>query len=460
MYRGGGTMINDTPLLVEDFNDEFNNVMDEMYDFYIFGRDYYLSLREQFTADLVKDYVNSEQVILEGAFANTIKKIIDGIIKFIKTMWRKFIGLFTKASNNVIEKADNGDKKPLIPDELKKAVEDKDEIMCRVLISDAMLTGVLWYKDVKFKQSDAMLEYIKRKLPSVMEPYDGRELDMDKSHWDKDFLDRDRVSVSTNFSQERYDYHKKVILYVTSKTNWKKENKEGVIGYNYQDIITNFHWKKLEKLCDKLYTKGVTTTRNLDEDIEKILMDISDNEVVKFLKLNGHDASDTPQKSAEFELGTKHNYVYEVLFTFDVDNMSEISQSKIRDYIFDGEEKKKINIDKKYAEKSISDFKDIINDLEKRVKMHEKELNTTIKILEGLKSKISKDTKYLDKYKTGIEVGTKYYDSNVETQKVIINFLKQIQKNVNDCITFEAKVVQVKISVLNEGITFVKSNSN
>ena len=140
--------------------------------------------------------------------------------------------------------------------------------------------------------------------------------------------------------------------------------------------------------------------------------------------------------------------------------MSEISQSKIRDYIFDGEEKKKINIDKKYAEKSISDFKDIVNDLEKRVKMHEKELNTTIKILEGLKSKISKDAKYLDKYKTGIEVGTKYYDSNGETQKVIINFLKQIQKNVNDCITFEAKVVQVKISVLNEGITFVKSNSN
>ena len=105
MYNvSGGTMINDTPLLVEDFNDEFNHVMDAMYDFYIFGRDYYLSLREQFTADLVKDYVNSEQVILEGTFTDTIKKIIDGIIKFIKTMWRKFIGLFTKSSKNIRNK--------------------------------------------------------------------------------------------------------------------------------------------------------------------------------------------------------------------------------------------------------------------------------------------------------------------------------------------------------------------
>ena len=461
MYRGGGTMVNDTPILVEDFNDEFSNIMDEMYDFYIFGRDYYLSLREQFTADLVKDYVNNEQVIMEGTFTNAIKKIIDGIIRFIKTMWRKFIGLFIKSSKNVIEKVDNVDKKPLIPDELKKAVDDKDVDMCRILISDVMLTGVLWHNDIKFKQSDAMLEYVKRKLPSVMEQYDGRELNMNKSDWDKHLLDTDRVSLVTNFSQERYDYHKKVILYVTSKPNWAKEkSKKTITGYNYLKIIQGKYWKDTINMCNDMYSLTIRKSKDIDMSIRRILTkwNVVHPNIGKSDLNNFFPEYEDPEKMSKVEGNNYKNPYAQILFVLGADELNDISKTDIRDYIFRGEQQESLSIDKKYTSDTINIFKSEITNIEKNVKTHEKDLKDLISVLEKMKSNIEKDAKSLDQYKQDVN-DKKYYDSDEKMQKIIINFLKSVQTHVNECITFEAKVVQTQISIINEGIAFIKSNS-
>ena len=445
---------NDTPLLVEDFNDGFGDIMDEMYDFYIFGRDYYLSLREQFTADLVRDFINNEQVIVEGAFTNTIKKIIDGIIKFIKTMWRKFIGLFTKASKNVMSKVNSNDERPLIPDALKRAVEDKNIRRCEILIKDDMLLGVLIYNDVQFKHSDAMLEYCKRKIPSFIKPHDGRELDMDKSHWDKDLMSTEQVRIISNFSQERYDYLKKVMLYVTSKPNWAKEEINIISGYDYPKIISDQYWRDVERMCTELYTN----TFNISDHIYGYIHSI----VAKHRELEAdelHVKVIDPEKISKDKWLDLKKCQDEILFSFNADKMDNISKKDIREYLFIGSRHENITFNKKYIDDSVNSLKKCITSIEKSTKTHEKNLKDIINVLEKLKNGIEKDVKSLDNYKIHNTGGFSYHDSNEKMQKIIINFLKQVQKIVNESITFETKVVQVQLSIINEGIAFIKSNS-
>ena len=453
--------INDTSLFVEDFNDDFGNIMDEIHEFYVFGRDYYLSLREQFTADLVRDFINNEQVIVEGAFTNTIKKIIDGIIKFIKTMWKKFIGLFTKASNNVIEKVNNDDKKPLIPDELKKAVEDKDKFMCIALITDAMLTGVLWYKDVKFKQSDAMLEYVKRKLPSVMEPYDGRELDMDKSHWDKDFLVKDRVRTSTNFSQERYDYHKKVILYVTSKPNWKKEKSKEKYSkptwsktyktYDYMLLLSNKKVMEINNLCTTLYIYASKEVDNIEDDIIKLMIRYEPGIEPE---LQDDYANYDPSKHSDYMKRSHDQHSTEIVTRkFKVDNINDITQQDIRNFILDGEKKTELSVG--YLNNCKDFLVKYVKDYTEKVKRNEKEINKVVDKLKNIKNSIEKNENALGRYNN--QYAQNYFETNKNMQKIVIDFLKHVQSNIYDCMTFQSKCSQALLGIVNEGITFINN---
>ena len=438
---------NDTPLLVEDFNDEFNNVMDEMYDFYIFGRDYYLSLREQFTADLIRDYVNNEQVIMEGTFTNTIKKIIDGIIKFIKTMWRKFIGLFTKASKNVIDKANNDDDGgSSISDHFKKAVKDKDKLLCKEFIKNSLIFG----RNNNFEKSDTMLQYAKSKIPSFMDSHNNEyhPINNNKKDWDDNYETSQLVALPENFSQERYDHIKKVILYTFSKPDQKEENKETITGYNYLKIIQGMRWKDVKKMCNNMYSSIIRKSKDIDMSIRRILTKWD------LVYPNIED----PEKYSKDESNNYKNPYAEILFVFGAKDINDISKTDIRDYIFRGEKQESLNINKKYTDDIINTFKSEINNIEKDVKTHEKDLKDIISVLEKMKNNIQKDVKSLDQYKQDAN-DKKYYDSDQKMQKIIINFLKQVQKIVNESITFEARVVQTQLSILNKGITFVKSNS-
>ena len=332
-----------------DFNDEFNNVMDEMYDFYIFGRDYYLSLREQFTADLIRDYVNDEQVILEGTFTDTIKKIIDGIIKFIKTMWRKFIGLFTKSSKNIRNKI----------------------------------------------KSDANKNSERRNDDAESSPEN-----------------------TANYTLNAYDYI---------------------------NIINNEQWLKTSKMIADIIVYFKLEADDIGTDIHNIILK-------RTSRPSKEDYSD-PIKNMENDIQKYHmEHVKKITDTFNVDDINNISTKDIRDYIF--KNVKKSRVSKTHFVENYKDLEDGLNKTEKRVQKAEKSLNDLIDTLNRVKSNVEKNSKTLDVYKTG---KNEYHDSDERMQKLIIDFLKFVQKNANDSMTFCSKVIQVQLSIINEGITFINN---
>ena len=61
----------------------------------------------------------------------------------------------------------------MISEEFRAAVSDNNRLRARVLLKDSLLS------DTTFKQFDEMLSYVKDKIPDIMLPFDGKNLEKD-----------------------------------------------------------------------------------------------------------------------------------------------------------------------------------------------------------------------------------------------------------------------------------------
>ena len=61
----------------------------------------------------------------------------------------------------------------MISEEFRAAVSDNNRLRVRVLLKDSLLS------DPTFKQFDEMLSYVKDKIPDIMLPFDGKNLEKD-----------------------------------------------------------------------------------------------------------------------------------------------------------------------------------------------------------------------------------------------------------------------------------------
>lgn len=81
------------------FNDEFAQIMDEFNLFHIDTVDYFYSMNEQITLDMMNDYVITEGVVTEASIIDTVKNVVRRFIDFISTTWNKFTNIFKKGTD-------------------------------------------------------------------------------------------------------------------------------------------------------------------------------------------------------------------------------------------------------------------------------------------------------------------------------------------------------------------------
>ena len=65
--------------------------------------------------------------------------------------------------------------------------------------------------DPTFSQFNEMLAFAKRELPDLLQPYDDKFLESDRSKWNKDLMNEELVAIRNNFSEMRIEHLKKVI---------------------------------------------------------------------------------------------------------------------------------------------------------------------------------------------------------------------------------------------------------
>ena len=121
----------------------------------------------------------------------------------------------------------------MISEEFRAAVSDNNRLRARVLLKDSLLS------DPTFKQFDEMLSYVKDKIPDIMLPFDGKNLEKDSLKWNRELMNLELVKLVSNFSCERVDHLKAVISKVIvgeipkktmEKTEQSSENSQNCIG--------------------------------------------------------------------------------------------------------------------------------------------------------------------------------------------------------------------------------------
>lgn len=81
-------------------------------------------------------------------------------------------------------------------------------IRARIILKDALIV------DMSFQTFDALLAQAKKVCPNIVVPYDGGELEEDRSKWDRNGMDMELVEIVNNFSEERIRHLKRVIRVV------------------------------------------------------------------------------------------------------------------------------------------------------------------------------------------------------------------------------------------------------
>ncbi len=128
-----------------------------------------------------------------------------------------------------------------------EAVNSNNKVRVRIMLKDIMLV------DPTMKQFDEMLDYAKSNLSDLYDEHDGENLIFDNAKWNIDYLNKQMVTVVTNFSVERVNllrnmvkhiYHDRVErMNTTSTTNKnhhisKKQIGKGITGFGTAVAIT------------------------------------------------------------------------------------------------------------------------------------------------------------------------------------------------------------------------------
>lgn len=184
---------------------------------------------------LVYEFNLSESIdIIKRKIKKAILSFIDKVNKFLdkckdskvkticKNILSKVKNLLTK-SDNIKDKKDvkevseelnqyNEEFKKYyeVSDEFKKDVENNDLLGIRLLIKDSLL----W--DNSFDAADKMIKYAQSKGVNPFITEDGNYWSDEKpqNEWDKDYMNLKLVEIVNNFTEEHFNYLKRIIKYI------------------------------------------------------------------------------------------------------------------------------------------------------------------------------------------------------------------------------------------------------
>lgn len=111
----------------------------------------------------------------------------------------------------------------MLTSDFKAAISDKNIIRTKIMLKDSLII------DPTFVQFEEMLFYAKEHLPEILVPFDGEQLENNKTKWNKNVMNDEMTQLISNFSEERIDHLKKVIAEVLKNKVaeiWKKRGEE------------------------------------------------------------------------------------------------------------------------------------------------------------------------------------------------------------------------------------------
>lgn len=122
-----------------------------------------------------------------------------------------------------------------------EAVNSNNLRRVRIMMKDSLLVDPEFNL---FKEMDRSAS----RMQGLYAEHDGREFNLDKSTWNKDYMNKLMVQVVSNFSHERVNHLKDVVSYLNSSNQNKEEIKNSKELNNYKtkpNTNTNIQKKKI-----------------------------------------------------------------------------------------------------------------------------------------------------------------------------------------------------------------------
>ena len=95
-----------------------------------------------------------------------------------------------------------------INDEFKKAVQEKDILLIRVMLKTSML------RDPTFNRFNELSAYAEKNVSNLYDKHDGENFIEDKNKWNTELLDLQQSKCLENFSHERIIFLRKLCRYL------------------------------------------------------------------------------------------------------------------------------------------------------------------------------------------------------------------------------------------------------
>lgn len=368
-YWGGVKMANNNFLV----NEEFIQIVDEFNNFYIDSLDYYRSINESITIDMMRDYIEQDGIVTESSIMNTVKNVVKKIIDFISTTWNKFTGIFKKGTDTTTKNCE-------------RAIKDLEE-----------------------KKEEA-------KEPGRSE---RRSSSVSSSTSDNDSTFRGSES-SDRYEITGRDY---IMMVKKPSSNYNQLQELCIGAVAYTGMIGKSVQHSIEELLRSGYAFNSKTV-NTDEKLKELK--------------SFYGGSTSAIKSK-----------------FKVKKVSEITNDVIIRYILDGVEEKTFNISLNTAIDNLNIIAREIKYLTDFKNKCSSKLNELLRTLNDIYKSVKKDKNELDKYKTNDYY--RYDEDNTKKQSIILDYLRSLQKDVNDVLYFTTRAMTCKLNVLNRATTLYGS---
>lgn len=95
-----------------------------------------------------------------------------------------------------------------LTNEFIDAVANNKKTRVRIMLKDIMLV------DPSMKLFNEMLSYAESNMENLYDEHDGENLSTNSTAWNEDYMNRQMVSVVTNFSRERVNTLKKIVEFL------------------------------------------------------------------------------------------------------------------------------------------------------------------------------------------------------------------------------------------------------
>ena len=112
----------------------------------------------------------------------------------------------------------------MISKEFKESVKDGDVVIVRsALLDDLFIDRTFKKFDEEFNEANSNNEL------KLLVPYDGKMIEADPEKWNMDYLNKQKVALMLNFSQQRIEHLKKVITKVMPPKVEKEKRAKNVV---------------------------------------------------------------------------------------------------------------------------------------------------------------------------------------------------------------------------------------